>query len=144
MSFVTRPRWRRRRVVKVWENLTFDWRANDSFESPNHIVIIGCDECERVAGALGASGASDAMDVGIRSIGHVKVDDVRDAFHIESARRDIRGDHDGKMSILETAEGLLALSLCAIAVQARDAMSGVRDLACQFFSAMFGPGKDQH
>ncbi len=84
------------------------------------------------------------MDVGIGSIGHVEVDDVRDAFNIKSTRRNIGGDHDGEMSTFETAQGLLTLSLCAIAVQTRDLMSRVRDLARHFVRAMFGTGENEH
>ena len=134
----------RSRIVKVGERLAFDGSAHDAFERPNHIFIFICDQCERVAGALSASRATDAMDVGIRSIGHVKVDDMGDAFNIETTRCDISGDHDGEMSALETTERVLALPLCAVAVQACDSKPRVRDLPRHFIRAMFGAGEDQH
>lgn len=51
------------------------------------------------------------------------------------------GDHDREVSTFETAQGLLTLSLCAIAMQARDLMSRKCDLACHLVRAMFGAGK---
>ena len=143
-AFVTRPRRRGSRVVKIREGLAFDGSTHDAFESSDHVIVFRCDERERVACALCASSAPDAMDVGVGSVGHVEVEDVRDAVDIETTRRDVGGDHDREMSALETAEGLLALSLCTIAVQTCDAMSGVRDLARQLIGAMFGAGKDEH
>jgi hypothetical protein len=118
--------------------------SHDAFELSDHILIFVCDQGERIACALGASCATDAMDVGIGGVRHVEVDDVRDAFNIKSARRNIGGDHDREVSTFETAEGLLTLSLRAVAVQARDLMSRVCDLACNFIRAMFGAGEDEH
>ena len=133
-----------RRVVKVCESLAFEGLPHDPFERPNHIPIFISDQCERVASALGASRASDAVDVGIGSVGHVIVDDVCDAVNIETARRDVGGDHDVKVSRFETVQGVLALSLGAVAVQARDAMTRVRDLLRHFISSMFRAREDQH
>ena len=144
MAFMTRPRRCRSRVIKICEGLAFDGSAHDAFERPDHIVIFRRDECERVAGALCASRATDAMDIGVGGVGHVEVDDVRDAFNVEPARCDVSGDHDGEVSTFETGEGLLALSLRTIAVQACDTMTRVRDLARQLIGAMFGAGKYQH
>ena len=144
MSFVTRPRRRGRRVVKIWKGLALERPAHDPFESPDQVIIFRRNERERVACALRASRATDAMDVGVSSVRHVEVDDVRDALHVEAARRNVGGDHDAEMSALETAKRLLTLSLRAIAVQARDAMTRVRDLTRQLFGAMFGACEDQH
>ena len=143
-SVIGRPRRRGRRVVKVFDSPPFERLAHDAFKLPDQVVIVGRDECERVASPFGAPRATDAMDVGIGGIRHVKVDDVRDALNIKPTRRDIGGDHDAEMSALETAERHLALSLCAVAVQARDFMSGVCDLARDLIGAMFGAGEDQH
>ena len=117
---------------------------HDAFESADHILVFIGDQSERVACALRAPRASDAMDVGVGGVGHVVVDDVRDAVNVETARRDIGGDHDGEVPGFETVQGLFALSLCAVAMQAGDAMSRVGDLARDLVGAMFGAGEDQH
>ena len=130
-------------VVKIGEGLPFE-RAHDSFERPDHIVIFRGDQCERVARTLGASRAPNAMDVGIRGIGHIVVNDVRDVFHVETARRDIGGHHDLKMAGLEAFEGLLTLTLRAIAMQACDTKASMRDLPGNLIGAMLGTSEDQH
>lgn len=138
------PRRRGKRVVKVCESLAFDWSPHDAFEDPDYVIVFWSDECERVACALGAACAPDTMDVGIGSVRHVEVDDMRDVFYIEAARRDVGGNHDGKMPALETTERLLALTLRAVTVQARDSKTSVRDLTCNLLGAMFRAREDQH
>ena len=99
------------RVIKVVESLASQRFAHDFFKSPNHVAIIRRDQRECVAGAFGASGASDAMDVCVGGVGHVEVDDVRNAFNVESARGDVGGDHDLIRAAFETFERGLTLSL---------------------------------
>ncbi len=94
--------WGSDRVVEVWEGDPFEWGFHDAFELADHILIFISDQREGIAGALSASRASDAMDVRIRRIGHVIVDDVRDAVDIETARGDVGGDHDREVSRFET------------------------------------------
>ena len=144
MSFVTRPWGRGDRVIKVREDFALKRMSHDALERPDHVVVFGSDKGKSVSGALGASRAADAMDVGVGGVGHVEVDDMRDAFNIEPAGGDIGGDHDAEMSALEAAQGLLALSLGAVAVQAGDVKTCMRDLPGQLVGTMFGAGKDQH
>ena len=132
------------RVVKIGKSFTLERLSHDSFESPNHLVVLGRDEGKSIAGALGASRATDAVDIGVCGVGHVIVDDVRDAVDVEPARRDVRRDHDAEVTGLKAAQSLFALSLGAVAVQAGDAEPGVSDLPRHFVSAMFGAGEDQH
>src|ERR671923_194366 len=93
---------------------------------------------EETSRLTSSSSAPDAVYVSIRSIGHVIVDDVCDPLNIETACGDVGGDHNGEMSGFETMQGVFALSLCAVAMQARDAMTGVCDLPRHFIGAMFG------
>ena len=108
---MTRPRRRGNCVVKIWENLSFNRSSHDAFENPNHIFVFWCNKCERIACALGASCPSDAMNIGIGSIRHIEVDHMRDAFHIETACRDVSGNHNWKMPGLEASERLFTLAL---------------------------------
>ena len=140
----SRPRRGRRRVVEVGERDPFERGFHDAFENPDHILVFVGHQRKGIAGALGATGATDAVDVGVGGVGHVVVDDVRDTVNVETARGDVGGDHDGEVPGLETVQGLLALSLRAIAVQARDAEPGMGDLARHLVGAMFGAREDQH
>ena len=110
---------------------------HDAFESADHILVFIGDQSERVACALRAPRASDAMDVGVGGVGHVVVDDVRDAVNVETARRNVGGDHDVEVSRFETVKRALALSLRAVAMQTRDAITRVRDLFRHLVGAMF-------
>ena len=141
---VTMPRRRGRRVVEVGEGLAFDGSAHDAFERADHILVFIGDQRERIACALCASRAPDAVDVRVGSVGHVIVNNVRDALNIETARRNVGGDHDVEVPAFETVQGVLALPLCAVAVQARDAMTRVRDLPRHFIGAMFRAREDQN
>src|SRR5215213_1187736 len=142
MSFVTRSRGRGNSVVKICERFPLDRSTHNSFECPNHVIIFRSNQCERVTCALSASGAADAMDVGIGSVWHVEVDHMRNAVNVQTARCNVRGDHDAEVPCFEAMQGLLALSLCAVAVKAGDAVTRVRDLTCQLIGAMFCAGKN--
>ena len=118
--------------------------SHNPLEGPDHIVIFRGYERERVAGPMSAAGPADAMDVGIGRIGHVIVDDMSDAVDVEAAGRNICGDHNMKMSALESVQSAFALSLGAVAVQAGRPKAGMGDLPRYFVGAMFRSGKDQH
>lgn len=144
MSFVRRSGWRGNGIVKICERLSFDWSPHNAFESPDDVVVFGRDERERVTCSLGASRTSDAMDVGIGRVWHIKVDHVRNAVNVQTARRNVSSDHDAEVSCFEAVQGLLALSLSAVAVQAGDAMTRMRDLTSQLIGAMFSAGKNEY
>src|SRR5215213_10442468 len=101
MSFVTRSRGRGNSVVKICERFPLDRSTHNSFECPNHVIIFRSNQCERVTCTLSASGAADAMDVGIGSVWHVEVDHVRNAVDVQTARRNVRGDHDAEVPCFE-------------------------------------------
>ena len=84
------------------------------------------------------------MNVGIRGVGHVEIDDMRDAFNIQPASGDIRGDHDKVSTVFKALQGSLTLTLRAVAVQAGYFVSSALDLICKFLSPVFCTGKDQN
>src|SRR5512141_628050 len=84
VSLVTGPGGGGDRVIEVGEDLPLERMPHDALESPDHVVVFGSDKCKGVTGALGTSRAADAMDIGVGGVGHVEVDDMRDAFNIES------------------------------------------------------------
>ena len=135
--------WRGDGVIKIRECLSLQ-RTQDAFEGAYHIVIFRRDEREGITGPFCASCPPNAMDIGVDRIRHIIVDHVRDAFHIETARGDIGGDHDLKMPGLEASQRLFALPLGAIAVQTCDTESRVRDLTRNFLGATFCACEDQH
>ena len=139
----SRSGWGRSRVVKIVESLASQRFAHDALQSPDHVAVVRRDERECIAGVFGAAGASDAVDVGVGGVGHIEVDDVRNAFHIQAACGDVGGDHDLIRAAPEAFERGLTLSLRAIAVQAGNFISGAVDLLGELFGAMFGAREDQ-
>ena len=137
---------RRRRmvVVEIWKCLTLEWMSHDALKAADHVIVFRGDQGERVTGALGASSAADTVDVGVGSIGHIVVDDVRDAVDIQAAGGDVGGDHNAEVSGLEAVQSLLTLSLSAVAVQAGDTEARVRDLPGNLVGAVFGAGEDEY
>ena len=101
---VSRSRRSGRRVVEIFERDLLKRMFHDAFERADHVVVFRRDERECVASALGTSCTSDAVDVGIGGIGHVEVDDVRDAVHIQATRGDVGGNHDLVLPVLEAVE----------------------------------------
>ena len=114
------------------------------FQLADHIPVFVGDQGEGVARALRASRAPDPMDIGVGGVGHVVIDDVRDAVDVETSGCDVGRDHDGEVARLEAMQGAFALSLGAVAVQAGDAEPGVRDLAGDLVGAVLCAREDQH
>ncbi len=135
-------RWRGERIVKVWKIFPFEGLPHNALERADHLIVLRRDKRKRVARTLGASSATDAVDVGVGGVGHIIVNDMGNAFDIKPACRDVGRDHDAEVSCLESAQGLFALSLCAVAMQACHAEPGVRDLSRHFVGPVFGAGKD--
>ena len=144
MHSMTMPGRRGDRIVKVWERLASERVSHDAFQLADHIVIFRRDQCERVASAFSASRATDTVDVGVSCVRHVIVDDVCNTFDVETACRNISGDHDGKVSCFEAVQSVLALALCAVTMQACDSESRVSKLARHFIGTMFGAGEDEY
>ncbi len=103
--------------------------VHDLFEGANHVLVVRGDQGEGVTGAFGAAGAPDAVDVIVGGGGHIVIDDVRDAFHIQAAGGDVGGNHHLVMAALEASQRRLALTLRTVAVQAGGAETGDPDLA---------------
>ena len=140
----SRTRRRRNRIIKIVEGLPGERCAHDAFERPDEIVVFRRHQSERIAGTLRTSGAADAVDVGVGGIGHVVIDDVGYALHIEAAGGDVGGNHDVVRAILEAFEGGLALALGAVAVQAGYFKAGALDLLCHLLGTIFCAREDQH
>ena len=58
-----------------------------ALDDSQHVSFARRDEQNRVAAATGTSGATDAMHVRLGVIGHVEIDDVTDALHIQVRAR---------------------------------------------------------
>ena len=78
--------------------------------------IIGADEGHRLAAILCACGSSDPMDVILRVVGDVVVDDQRYVGDVDAAGDDVGGDEDGYLAVAKIKHDLVALVLLEIGV----------------------------
>src|SRR5699024_10878376 len=82
-------------------------------------ALVRADEGHCLPGASGAAGAADAVDVGLRFLRHIEVDDQADALHVEAAGGDVGGDEHLQRAVAETLDDLLALLLGHVAADRR-------------------------
>src|ERR1700722_8388808 len=86
-------------------------------DDAQHVALARRDEQDCFACPTCATGPSDAMDVGLRVIGDIVIDDVRDAIDIDAARGDVRRDDYVELPVLQLCNGSLALCLGDITVK---------------------------
>lgn len=88
-----------------------------SFDSSEIFFLFTGNECISIAERRCAAGSSDPMHIIFRKSRRIKINDVGNAFHIDAACRDVGGDEDLILSLLETCERALALRLRAVRMQ---------------------------
>ena len=63
-------------VVKTRKGTPLQRRFEKMLKSAYHGRVFICHKCECVASFTNSSGAADAMNIGVRTVGHIVVDDV--------------------------------------------------------------------
>src|ERR1022692_1100994 len=96
----------------------------------------------RSAGAR-ASRAADAVNEVLRNLRRIVVHDVRDAFHVNAALRNVGRPQDTIVAVLEAAERLGALVLAAVAMDGRGLYAVAREFLREAVCAVFGAGEYQ-
>ena len=96
-----------------------DGLARGVFDGFEHPHLARRDKQDGIAGAPRAAGAADAMHIGFGVVGHVIIDDVADARHVQPARGDVGGDDDVEAAALQALDDLLAQTLRHVAIQRR-------------------------
>ena len=119
-------------------------RARGALDVAQHVALARRDEQDRLAVAPGTPGAADAVHVGLGVVGHVVVDDVADALHVEAARRDVGRHQDVELAALEAHHGPLAVLLLHVAVECRDREAACLEPLGQFHRRLLGAREHQH
>lgn len=90
-----------------------------ALDDVQQVALTRRDEQNRLPAAAGSAGTANAVNVGLRVVRGVKVDDVGDPFNVESSGSDISSDDDVDLSGLEAGDRALAPLLWNIPVQCR-------------------------
>ena len=68
------------------------------------LVLVDTDQRDRRAFGTGATGPADAMNIVLRHVRQLEVDDIRQFVDIDAARRDVGGHQDVQLAALEVGE----------------------------------------
>ena len=93
-----------------------DGLAREALDVAQEAFLLVVAEGDGHAGGSGARGAADAMHIGLGFLGQVVVHHDADFLHINATRGDVGGDKHGHAALGKVAQGALAGTLAAIAV----------------------------
>ena len=106
-------------------------------------VFIGCrGEHDGQAFTAGPARAADAVDVVVDVVGDIEVEDVGNAFDIDAAGGDVRGDQDLRLGFGKVAQDLVTAALGHVAVEFADVEALGDEFACQEGSPFLGVAED--
>ena len=89
---------------------------DEAFEGFESIPIVGRDKADCHSVHIGPTRPTNAVNI-VFGVGRkIKIDDVSDPIDVDSAGRDIGGDQDPDLSVLEILQGTGSLILAAIGV----------------------------
>src|SRR5690625_5689210 len=93
---------------------TGDLVALDRLNFTESAAVAACHKGDRNPALIIASGSSDPMDIVIRIVGYIVVDNDRDPFNIGPPCEDIGGHNHGNLPILKGGEGSVPFILRAV------------------------------
>ena len=105
------------RVIEIADLLTRNPAGDESLQGAKRPMILRRHKADRIADGVRTPGAADAMHVVFRMGREIEIDDVRDAFDVDAARRDVGGYQHANRTALELAQRFQALILTSIRVQ---------------------------
>jgi len=139
--FFSQGRWRQSEAL---HREPFNPLSDKTLNGGKFFKFITCHKRKGVARSQCTSRAADAVDVVLRVLGHVIVDHVAHARHINSSRGNVGSDHDFVLARLEAAQGLDTLVLGTIGMQNGNGMVRVAQLLGDFVRAMLGARENKH
>src|SRR5688572_7088931 len=90
--------------IVSWNRDPGDLLSDNALDRSHHGNLIGRHESEGVTGCCRAASSANAMNVILRLLRHVIVDDVRYSSHVQSALRDVGCNENANLSALEVVE----------------------------------------
>src|SRR5256885_1033165 len=95
---------RDRLIIKTLSAFAYESPANKPFESAQRGMILRRGETQRISNGQRASSAADAVHVILGMLGKVVIYNMRDAIHVNAARRDVRRDQNPNRPVFEILE----------------------------------------
>ena len=114
-----------------------NWLANQVLNITQLFSLTRGTKRDGISLSARASRPSDAVNVSLRLIRKVVVDDMRDAIHIDAARRDVRGDEYAHFPRAQSLQRRSARALALIAVNRRRFDPGGQQLFHDFVCGVF-------
>lgn len=90
-----------------------------------------------------AGGAADTMDIGLRHVRQIEIDNMADAINVDTARGNIGCDQQFRMSGAECFQRTFALGLRLVAMDGLSGKTGSAQIFHNAISAMFGAAEDE-
>ena len=106
-------------------------------------ALVDAYERHGVALHAGSTGAADAVDVVLRNRRQLEVHDMRQAFDVETSRRDFGGHQNRDPTLLEVAECANPLALALVAVDRGGEDPVLAELFGKSVRAVLGPREDE-
>ena len=127
-----------------WQFHRFNWLARCTLNCAQHTTLTRRHEQNRITLTTCTARTANAMHVAFGIVRNVVIQNVRNAFHIETTCSDVGGDEDIDFAILQLLDRALALRLLHITVDRRSGDATCRQLLSKFFSAELGARKNNH
>ena len=133
-----------RAVIEVRQHHARECRRDPLLDGAESLLLRRRHERDDLARRAGASRAAATVDVVVGRERHVEVDDVRDALHVDAARRHVGGHQHRVLSATERLERGDAVFLPAIGMDAGRPHAAAGDRACELVGIAFPLHEDQH
>ena len=131
-------------VIKSFRFFPHDAATNEAFERAQFALILVRHKTDGVAYGVCASGAADAMDIIFRVHWKIVIYDVRDAVHVNAARRDVRRHQYTYDAVLEIFQRAQSLALRTVGMQRRGADARRFEIARDAVGGVFHAREDEH
>ena len=131
-------------IIEAVHGAMLNPTAKNPLDSAHHGFIVRRHEGESIAIAGSAARSADTVNVGIGGVGHVVVDHVGNAGHVDSPCGDVGRHQDLIGAVSKAVQRRLASLLGQIALQGGRLVARSAQLFSQTFGAVFGAGEYQH
>src|SRR6202140_4753198 len=117
---------------------------DQAFDVLQQLMFIDANQRQRLARRPGPTRTADPVNIILRHVWQIEVDDVRQLIDIDTARRNIRRHQHLQRAVLELGEGTRACRLALVAVNGQRADAVLRQLLGHPVRAMLRPREHQH